>query len=74
MSTTAWDGWSGSPLASSGAVLSHGTKGLEATPALGMTISRVLFGENLMAALKDETRSSHFVTSVLWYWALWFEY
>jgi hypothetical protein len=65
MSTTAWEGWRGSPLESSGALLSQGTRGFDATPAFGMTMSRVLVGENVMAALNAETRSSHFVTSVL---------
>jgi hypothetical protein len=58
-------------LESSRALLSQGTSGLEATPAFGMTMSRVLSGENVTATLKAETKSSHFVTSVLWYCALW---
>lgn len=55
---------------SSGVLLSQGTSGFDATPAFGMTMSSVLWGEKEIAALKAETRSSHFVTSVWWYWAL----
>lgn len=70
ISTTDWDGWRGSPLESSAVLFNQGTSGFDDTPAFGMTMSIVFCGEKAIAALKDETRSSHFVTSVLWYWAL----
>lgn len=57
-------------MASSGVLVSQGMSGFDATPAFGMTMSIVFEGENVRAAVKAETRSVHFVTSVLWCWVL----
>lgn len=70
MSRTCWAGGRGSPASFKEGFFSQGRRGFEATPAFGITMSRVFVGEKDMAALKAVTRSVHFVTSVFMYWAL----